>query len=152
MAKTFTIKNRLPYHYFNMPELLPVLAGASVHFSNPITPLKNKCLNTCFKQGFFKECMFVLGVYSPKQLIKPLFQRSALLGGNRNNNGKFNNLGNNGNFWSSSENNSENAWNLNMNSNNKKANVNNNNKSWGFSVRCLQHWTIWYGKAVFLCN
>ncbi|RQV99863.1 hypothetical protein EH223_20395 [candidate division KSB1 bacterium] len=36
---------------------------------------------------------------------------SALPGGWRNNNnGNFNNLGNNANFWSSTENNSNNAW------------------------------------------
>ena len=35
---------------------------------------------------------------------------SGLPGGNRNNNGTFNNIGNNGNWWSSTENNSDNAW------------------------------------------
>jgi len=63
---------------------------------------------------------------------------SALPGGNRNNNGNFNNIGNNGNWWSSTENNTNNAWNRNMNYNNNNVNRNNNNKSWGFSVRCLR--------------
>jgi uncharacterized protein (TIGR02145 family) len=63
---------------------------------------------------------------------------SAFPGGNRNTNGNFNNLGNNGNWWSSSENSSTNAWNRNMNYNNGNVNRNNNNKGNGFSVRCLR--------------
>ncbi len=63
---------------------------------------------------------------------------SVLPAGNYNsNNKKFNNLGKNANFWSSTENNSNNAFNLNVNDNN--ANVNNNNKTNGNSVRCLQN-------------
>jgi uncharacterized protein (TIGR02145 family) len=65
----------------------------------------------------------------------------ALPGGNRNNSGGFNNLGNNANFWSSSENDASNAWNRNLNYNNDGVNRNNNNKSYGFSARCLQHWS-----------
>jgi len=64
---------------------------------------------------------------------------SALPGGNGNSNGNFNNVGNNGNWWSASENNSNNAYNRNMNYNNENANYNNNDKSNLFSVRCLQH-------------
>jgi uncharacterized protein (TIGR02145 family) len=63
---------------------------------------------------------------------------SALPSGNRNTNGSFNNLGNNGNWWSSSENDASNAWNRNLNYNNAQVNRNNNNKSNGFSVRCLK--------------
>ncbi len=70
---------------------------------------------------------------------KWLFLRSALPGGNRNNsNGSFNNVGNNGNWWSSTENSSSNAYNRNLNYNNANVNRNNNNKSNGFSVRCLR--------------
>ncbi|MEI6435981.1 MAG: FISUMP domain-containing protein [Bacteroidota bacterium] len=58
--------------------------------------------------------------------------------GNRNTNGTFNNIGNNGNWWSSTENNTSNAWNRNMNYNNGNVNRNNNNKSYGFTVRCLR--------------
>lgn len=50
---------------------------------------------------------------------------SALPAGNRNNNGNFNNAGNN-------------AYNMNLNYNNENANMNNNNKNNGNSVRCLQ--------------
>jgi RNA-directed DNA polymerase len=39
---------------------------------------------------------------------------SGLPGGYRNTNGNFNNIGNNGNFWSSSENSTTNAWNRNL--------------------------------------
>lgn len=48
----------------------------------------------------------------------------------------LNNVGNNGNYWSSSlnENNPNNAWNLNFNSNNVNP-WNNNNRNNGFSVR-----------------
>ena len=42
---------------------------------------------------------------------------TALPGGYRNNNGTFNNIGNNGNWWSSTENNTTNAWNRNLNYN-----------------------------------
>ncbi|MCK4677889.1 MAG: hypothetical protein KAT48_07140 [Bacteroidales bacterium] len=63
---------------------------------------------------------------------------SALPGGNRNNNGGLNNLGNNVNFWSSTENSGSNAWNRKLNYNNDKVNRNNNYKTNGFSVRCLE--------------
>jgi uncharacterized protein (TIGR02145 family) len=63
---------------------------------------------------------------------------SALPGGNRNTNGSFGNIGNNGNWWSSTGNSSTNAWNRNMNYNNGNVNRNNNNKRNGFSVRCLR--------------
>jgi uncharacterized protein (TIGR02145 family) len=63
---------------------------------------------------------------------------AGLPGGNRNNNGTFNNVGNNGNWWSSTENNTTNAWNRNLNYNNGNINRNNNNKQNGFSVRCLR--------------
>ena len=64
---------------------------------------------------------------------------TALPGGYRNNNGNFNNMGNNANFWSSTENNSNNAWNRKLNYNNSEVNRNNNNKENGFSVRCLRN-------------
>jgi uncharacterized protein (TIGR02145 family) len=63
---------------------------------------------------------------------------TALPGGNRNNDGSFNNLTNNANFWSSSQNDATNAWNRNLNYNNENVNRNNNNKTNGFSCRCLQ--------------
>ena len=64
---------------------------------------------------------------------------SALPGGYRNNNGNFNNIEKNANFWSSTEN-GTNAWNRNLNYNNDKVNRNNNNQENGFSVRCVKHW------------
>ena len=53
----------------------------------------------------------------------------------RGNNG--NNIGTNGNYWSSTQNNSDNYYNLNFNSGNSNVNnnVNNNNN---FSVLCVQ--------------
>jgi len=63
---------------------------------------------------------------------------SALPGGNRNNNnGTFNNVGNNGNWWSSTQDDATNAWNRNMNYDNGNVNRNNNKKN-GFSVRCVR--------------
>lgn len=67
-----------------------------------------------------------------------VFSSLALPGGNRNTDGSFNNLSNNGNWWSSTENSTSNAWNRNLNYNNANVNRNNNNKSNGFSVRCLK--------------
>lgn len=64
---------------------------------------------------------------------------TALPGGYRNNNGNFNNMGNNAYFWSSTENNSNNAWNRKLNYNNSEVNRNNNNKENGFSVHCLRN-------------
>jgi RNA-directed DNA polymerase len=63
---------------------------------------------------------------------------TALPGGNRNTNGSFNNVGNNGNWWSSSENDASNAWNRNLNYNNAQVNRNSYDKFLGFSVRCLK--------------
>jgi hypothetical protein len=63
---------------------------------------------------------------------------AALLAGNRNNTGSFNNRSSNANFWSSSQNSASNAWNRNLNSSNVTVNRNNNNKTNGFSVRCLK--------------
>ena len=70
---------------------------------------------------------------------KEVTNTSGLPGGNRNNNnGDFNNVGNNGNWWSFSESSPTNAWYRNLNYNNGNANRNNNNKQYGFSVRCLR--------------
>jgi len=63
---------------------------------------------------------------------------SGLPGGNRNNNGTFNNVGNNGNWWSASAYDTTNAWNRNLNYNNSNVNRNNNNKTNGFSVRVVR--------------
>jgi uncharacterized protein (TIGR02145 family) len=58
--------------------------------------------------------------------------------GNRNNsNGSLNNVGSNGNVWSSTVS-STNSRNLNFNSSN--ANMNSNNRANGLSVRCLRDW------------
>lgn len=51
----------------------------------------------------------------------------------------MNNVGSNGNYWSSTTKDSENAWNLNFNSGG--VNVNNNNRCNGFSVRLVQAFT-----------
>ncbi|GHV36410.1 hypothetical protein FACS1894178_7590 [Bacteroidia bacterium] len=59
--------------------------------------------------------------------------------------GSLNNVGTNGNYWSSTPNGSENAYNLNFNSSN--ANTNNNNRKNGQSVRCVAELIIRAGLA-----
>ena len=60
-----------------------------------------------------------------------------LLAGNRNNsNGTLNNVGTNGNYWSSTVS-GTNSRNLNFNSSN--ANMNDNNRANGLTVRCLKN-------------
>jgi len=62
---------------------------------------------------------------------------SLLLAGNRNNsNGSLNNVGTNGNYWSSTVS-GTNSRNLNFNSSN--ANMNDNNRANGLTVRCLKN-------------
>ena len=61
-----------------------------------------------------------------------------LPGGNCNNNGNFNNITENGNFWSSSENNTNNAWFRNLFSGNIKVSSFDFDKWYGFSVRCIR--------------
>lgn len=111
----------------------------SVHFLNPAARLQgNYQIRTFRLRGSCK-----LSKISPSEnggatsLVAVIF--SALPGGNRNNNnGTFNNVGNNGNWWSSTENDATNAWNRNMNYDNGNVNRNNNNKRNGFSVRCVR--------------
>jgi uncharacterized protein (TIGR02145 family) len=63
------------------------------------------------------------------------------------NNGSANNVGSNGNYWSSSVN-STNAYNMNFNSGNVNPN-NNNNRANGFSVRCVAELNSRDGTAFF---
>jgi len=62
----------------------------------------------------------------------------ALPAGNYNGT-TFNNVGNNGNWWTATANGSSNAYNRNMNYNNANVNHNNNNQTNGFSARCLKY-------------
>jgi len=62
---------------------------------------------------------------------------SALPGGNGNSDGSFNNVGNNGNWWSATENNASNAYSRSMDgADNVQRNT--SNKSQLFSVRCIK--------------
>jgi uncharacterized protein (TIGR02145 family) len=63
---------------------------------------------------------------------------AALLSGNRNTNGSFNNRTANGNWWSSSASGASNAFNRELNTGNAGVNRNANNKAYGFSVRCIK--------------
>jgi len=70
-----------------------------------------------------------------QRLLFAFFTLFLPAAGNRNNNdGSLNNVGTNGNYWSSTVN-GTNARNLNFNSGN--VNVNNNNRANGFSCRCV---------------
>jgi uncharacterized protein (TIGR02145 family) len=64
---------------------------------------------------------------------------TVLPAGNRNNDGRFNNVGSNANFWSATEDDAGNAWNRNFNNGNAEVNRNQNNKTNGHSVRCLEN-------------
>ena len=69
-----------------------------------------------------------------------------LVGGYLNhNNGSLNNVGSNGNYWSSMVS-GTNARNLNFNSSN--ANMNTNNRANGFSVRCIKDKTLFHAMLV----
>ena len=95
--------------------------------------MKENVLNPVTRCG----CKALLIRYNAAK-IKEVTIFSGLPGGNRNNNGNFNNIGNNGYWWSSTENNTNNAYNRNLNHNNDNLNRNNNNKDLGLSVRCLR--------------
>ncbi len=88
------------------------------------------------------ELFFVQGMQfmaSENDAVKNLVTAfTAFPGGVRNNNGNYNNIGKNGNFWSASENNNNNAWNRGLNYDNSDVNRNNNNKKNGFSIRCVR--------------
>jgi hypothetical protein len=80
---------------------------------------EDKTVFTLFKEGLFYKRYVLLPV-----------------AGNRNNsNGSLNNVGSNGNYWSSTVD-GTNSRNLYFNSSN--ANMNNNNRANGNSVRCLR--------------
>jgi uncharacterized protein (TIGR02145 family) len=76
--------------------------------------------------------------------ISGLYDESKIIlapAGYRNNgDASQNNLGSNGNYWSSSPN-SPNAYNLNFNVSNVNP-ANNNNRANGFSVRCFKNWLL----------
>ena len=63
---------------------------------------------------------------------------TALPGGYRNNNGNYNNQGNNGYFWSSTENNSDTAWYRVLHYNYSDVSRSSSNKRYGFSLRCVR--------------
>ena len=63
---------------------------------------------------------------------------TALPGGNRNNNGNFNNLTNNANFWSSTVT-SFGAWGRYLSYDNEYVNRGDYNKTYGISARCVRN-------------
>ena len=63
---------------------------------------------------------------------------SALPGGYRNNNGNYNNMGNNANFWSSTENYSDGAWFRELYYYGSIIGRGSIYKDYGFSVRCVR--------------
>ena len=63
---------------------------------------------------------------------------TALPGGSRDNNGNFNNIGQDGNWWSSSENDANSSWYRNMNFNVSSIDRNYYSKANGVSVRCIK--------------
>ena len=63
---------------------------------------------------------------------------TALPGGSRDNNGNFNNIGQDGNWWSSSENDANSSWYRNVNYNVSSIDRNYYSKANGLSVRCIK--------------
>ncbi len=75
--------------------------------------------------------------------------RTCAPGGNRNTSGSINNVGSNGNWWSSSVD-GDSAWNRNLNSSNSGVNRNSNSQANGNSVRCLRDLIIICGIKGYL--
>ena len=110
---------------------------AGVAYSHGIS--KRACLNPAAHLSANSERVIIFILPENGSMSNLVAAITALPGGYRNNNnGNYNNIGNNGNFWSSTENNSNNAWNRKLNYNNSDVNRNNNNKQNGFSVRCVR--------------
>ena len=63
---------------------------------------------------------------------------AGLPGGNRNNNGTFNNVGNNGYWWSSTEYSTAGGWVFLLDYSSSEVYSTGINKTYGFSVRCLR--------------
>lgn len=83
-----------------------------------------------------KDQIISKGYYVAKYLVVTF--TSGLPGGNRNNNGEFNNLGSVGVWWSSSESNAFQAWILNLDDFSGGVSRYNYDKEDGLSVRCLK--------------
>lgn len=104
-------------------------------FFHPAMHRAGKDLHCCDKRCC---CVIETGVACTMQAIISSHGFIILPGGYRNNNGDYNNMGNNGNWWSSTQNDSNNAWNRKLNYNNTNVNRNNNNTQNGWGVRCLR--------------
>ena len=113
-------------------------------FFHPATHKTGKDLPCCGK----RYCFVIAGDVCALHTSRISRGSFILPGGYRNNNGDYNNVGNNGNWWSSTQNDSNNAWNRNLNYNNTNVNRNNNNTQNGFSVRCLRDEIRRIGKAL----
>ena len=109
----------------------PNISSRQSAFSTPIS--RDKGVNS-FKMMFcFEMCN--------RYVLLPL------AGNRNNNNGSLNNVGSNGNYWSSTVDGS-NSQNLNFNSSN--ANMNSNNRANGNSVRCLKDCSLYHSTAALV--
>ena len=121
------------------PESLKVKALASAQNINPMAFLSKSTksarnLRKIVEVRLLQMRLSAFRFRKARGIKQPFFQAA----GNRNySNGSLNNVGANGNYWSSTVN-GTNAWNLNFNS--SDSNMNTNNRATGFSVRCLQDW------------
>ena len=109
------------------PESCKATACVSVHWLNPVI----RCC--CKRPSLVRQ--------NGRRQLKFdqwLLLASGLPGGDRSTSGPFNNIGNNGNWWSSTESSVSNAWYRNLNYNNDNVNRNNNDKRFGFSVHCVR--------------
>ncbi len=87
------------------------------------------------KYGLFQLSQIV---YTANVCITNKWLFFSLLPGGNYNGSSYNNLGSNGNWWSSTQNSSTNTWNRRLNYDNGNVNRNNNNKTNGYSIRCLR--------------
>lgn len=72
------------------------------------------------------------------QELEQIDLTTGLPGGSRSNGGNYNSIGNNGNWWSSTEDYTLNAWSRYLNNPNGTTGRYNSSKGNGFSVRCLR--------------
>jgi len=100
-----------------MKEKRPIYLGESRLGYKNLSREARKIQQTTFKKGKENQCLLTL----------------PAAGYRNNSNGTLNNVGTNGNYWSSTQNDTSNAYNLNFNDSN--ADWNNNNRTNGFSVR-----------------
>lgn len=115
--------------------LTVVLAGAHIPGTGEVS------YALFFRKGSFPRRPVPQGITARRgesQAVALLLTCVFLAAAGYRNGASVNNVGSNGNYWSSSVNNENNAYNVNFNSGNLNP-QNNNNRYNGFSVRLVRH-------------